>query len=83
MAKGSATGQSMSRFSTAAKTTTRTHITTQASRMPLARAYETPRPDSSRLRFANDSVTAVDDTRPPVKPVSAAPRSVPSQRVAT
>ena len=38
---------------------------------------------SSRLRRAKESVTAVEETRPPVMPVSAVPRPAPSQRVAT
>lgn len=37
----------------------------------------------SRASLANDKVTAVDDTRPPVTPVSAVPRAGPSTRVKT
>ena len=37
----------------------------------------------SRASFENESVTAVDETSPRVKPVRAAPRVGPSQRVST
>ena len=50
--------------------------------MPQARASCSPPARDSRLRRANESVTAVEETKPPVSPVRAAPRPVPSQRVA-
>ena len=56
-------------------------MTAQASRMPQASAAAAA--GSSRLRRANESVTAVEETSPPVMPVSAVPRPAPSQRVAT
>ena len=57
-------------------------MTVHARSSPAASALTLP-PPSSRLRFANDSVTAVDETSPPVRPVTAVPRLGPSMRVAT
>ena len=51
--------------------------------MPAASVSLDPAPRSTLLWRAKDSVTAVDDTRPPVTPVTSAPRALPSQRTAT
>ena len=80
-ATGGSSGRTRSALTASTRTRTRPNITAQASRMPQASAG--PAPGSSRPRRANDRVTAVDDTSPPVMPVSAVPRPAPSQRVAT
>ncbi len=72
---------SSARFTTATSTMTRTNMTAQASRMPQVSAAAFC--GLSRPSLANDKVTAVDDTRPPVNPVSAVPRAGPSMRVST
>ena len=82
-ASGAASAGSRSRFTTSTMTMTRTNITVHASRMPLASAGAADAYAGSRLCFENASVTAVEDTRPPVSPVSGMPRCVPSSRVAT
>ena len=66
----------------AASTTIRTPITAQASSSPPASASSVF-PPSSRLCFAKASVTAVEETRPPERPVTAVPRCEPRARVAT
>ena len=79
---GTAIAPTSDALTTRTSTTTRTNITAHESRIPQASASPSPAAPASRLRRANESVTAVDETNPPVTPVSAAPRPVPSQRVA-
>jgi hypothetical protein len=70
-------------FTTSTSITIRPNITPPATRMPQASAAAAPARASSRLRRAKASVTAVEETSPPLSPVRAAPRLWPSQRVAT
>ncbi len=79
---GSSAG-SRARFTTSTSTTTRAKLTVQASRMPLTMAELAAAYCGSWLCRENDRVTAVDETRPPVNPVSGMPRCVPSIRVST
>ncbi len=64
----------------ATRTTIRTAITSQAIRIPSEKVEASC--GSSRLCFAKVSVTAVEETTPPNRPVTAVPRSGPSQRTA-
>jgi hypothetical protein len=63
--------------------TTRANIIIHASRMPAASASLAGAVRSVRLWRAKLRLTAVDDTSPPVRPVMAVPRALPSQRTAT
>ena len=63
---GTSTGARSARLTTATRTRTRTNITAQASRMPQASAVAFC--GLSRPSRAKDRVTAVEETRPPVKP---------------
>ena len=80
-ANGTSTWVISARLTIATSTMTRANITIQESRMPQASAVASC--GFSRASFENESVTAVDETSPPVKPVRAAPRVGPSQRVST
>src|SRR5690349_7214787 len=71
-ANGTSTWVISARLTIATSTMTRANITIQESRMPQASAVASC--GFSRASFENESVTAVDETSPPVKPVRASPR---------
>src|SRR5688572_21855880 len=54
---------------TATATSTRANMTALAAIAPVE--SDAASPGCARLKRANESVTLVDDTRPPIKPVSA------------
>src|SRR5262249_12498614 len=77
-ANGTNTRATSARFTTSTSTITRPNMMHQASSKPHPRVQAVAVRLSSRLWRANESVTAVDETRPPVTPGKTIPLPAPN-----